>query len=165
MRTRCPNCGTTFSLDALIAHDGARDALGIAFKLSGALGNSLLRYLGLFRPETRELTMDRVAKLLGELLPDVQAQRIERGGQVFEAPPECWAWAIDQALAARESGRLLTPLKGHGWLYQVMTQYQPGITGGALVLAPEAKQISPARRGNPSQTNATMAALEARARG
>ena len=165
MRTRCPNCGTTLSLDALIAHDGARDALGVAFKLSGPLGHALVRYLGLFRPETRELTMDRVAKLLTELLPDLQAQRIERNGQVFEAPPECWAWAIDQALASRETGRLVTPLKGHGWLYQVMTQYQPGSTGGALVLAPEAAQSLSVRRGNPSQTNAALAALEARARG
>ena len=83
----------------------------------------------------------------------------------FEAPPECWAWAIEQALVARETGRLVTPLKGHGWLYQVMTQYQPGSAGGALVLAPEAAQAQPVRRGNPSQTNAALAALEARARG
>ncbi|MEX5342992.1 hypothetical protein [Pseudomonas sp. I2] len=165
MRTRCPNCGTTLSLDALIAHDGAREALGVAFKLSGSLGHALVRYLGLFRPETRELTMDRVAKLLTELLPDLQAQRIERNGQVFEAPPECWSWAIDQALAARESGRLVTPLKGHGWLYQVMSQYQPGMAGAALVLAPEASRSLSVRRGSPSQTNAALAALEARARG
>lgn len=165
MRTRCPSCGATLSLDALIAHDGARDALGVAFKLSGPLGHSLVRYLGLFRPETRELTMDRVAKLLGELLPDLQSQRINRGGQVFQAPPECWTWAIDQALAARESGRLATPLKGHGWLYQVMTQYQPGAAAGALVLAPEANTSLSVRRGNPSQTSAAIDALEARARG
>ncbi|WP_323114306.1 hypothetical protein [Pseudomonas guariconensis] len=160
MRTRCPNCGTTLSLDALIAHDGARDALGIAFKLSGSLGHALVRYLGLFRPETRELTMDRVAKLLGELLPDVQAQRIERGGQVFEAPPECWRWAIDQALAARETGRLVTPLKGHGWLYQVMTQYQPHAV--APVLAPPPAQQPRLAQRAPSQTTAALAALEER---
>lgn len=160
MRTRCPNCGTTLSLDALIAHDGARDALGVAFKLSGSLGHALVRYLGLFRPETRELTMDRVAKLLAELLPDLQAQRIERGGQVFEAPPECWAWAIEQALVARDAGRLVTPLKGHGWLYQVMTQYQAQAV--APVLAPEVWQ--PPRLSNrpQSQTAAALAALQER---
>lgn len=163
MRTRCPNCGTTLSLDALIAHDGARDALGIAFKLSGSLGHALVRYLGLFRPETRELTMDRVAKLLGELLPDVQAQRIERGGQVFEAPPECWLWAIDQTLAARETGRLVTPLKGHGWLYQVMTQYQPHAV--APVLAPALAQQPRLAQRAPSQTTAALAALEERMNG
>ncbi len=161
MRTRCPNCGTTLSLDALIAHDGAREALGVAFKLSGPLGNALIRYLGLFRPETRELTMDRVAKLLAELLPDLQAQRIERGGQVFEAPPACWAWAIEQALAAREAGRLVTPLKGHGWLYQVMTQYQPQ-AGTAVTIREDAPRL-PARPA--SQTTAAMAALEQRLNG
>lgn len=159
MRTRCPNCGTTLSLDALIAHDGAREALGIAFKMSGPLGNALVRYLGLFRPEARELTLDRVAKLLGDLLPDVQGQRIERSGQVFEAPPECWLWAIDQALQARESGRLTTPLKGHGWLYQVMTQYQPAAVGGAMVLAPDCHAL-PARQRPQSQTAAAINALE-----
>ena len=164
MRTRCPNCGTTLSLDALIAHDGAREALGIAFKMSGPLGNALVRYLGLFRPETRELTLDRVAKLLGELLPDVQAQRIERGGVAYEAPTECWLWAIEQTLAARENGKLVTPLKGHGWLYQVMTQYQPGATGGALALAPEERGV-PQQTRKVSQTVAAMQALEDRLRG
>ncbi|WP_110972166.1 hypothetical protein [Pseudomonas huaxiensis] len=164
MRTRCPNCGTTLSLDALIAHDGAREALGIAFKMSGPLGHALVRYLGLFRPETRELTMDRVAKLLGELLPNVQAQRIERDRQVYEAPPECWLWAIEQTLTARENGKLVTPLKGHGWLYQVMTQYQPGASSSALALAPEGRSVSVSPR-KESQTVSAMSALEARIRG
>ena len=158
MRTRCPNCGTTLSLDALIAHDGARDALGVAFKLSGPLGHALVRYLGLFRPKTRELTMDRVAKLLGELLPDVQAQRIERNGQVFNATPECWVWAIEQALVARESGRLETPLKGHGWLYQVMSGYQPQAV--APVLAPEVRQQPRLPSRQQSQTISALAALQ-----
>ena len=74
MRTRCPSCGATLSLDALIAHDAAREALAAAFKLSGQLGSALVRYLALFRPESRELTMDRVARLVGDLLPDLQAQ-------------------------------------------------------------------------------------------
>lgn len=164
MRTRCPNCGTTLSLDALIAHDGAREALGIAFKMSGPLGHALVRYLGLFRPETRELTMDRVAKLLGELLPDVQAQRIERGGQVYDAPPECWLWAIEQTLTARENGRLATPLKGHGWLYQVMSQYQPDAGSNALALASQGRNATPPPR-KESQTVAAMRALEERLRG
>lgn len=159
MRTRCPNCGTTLSLDALIAHDGAREALGIAFKMSGPVGHALVRYLGLFRPESRELTMDRVAKLLGELLPDLQAQRIERGGQVFDAPPECWLWAVEQTLIAREGGRLATPLKGHGWLYQVMSQYQPAAVGKAMVLAPESRDL-PLRTRQPSQTASAINALE-----
>jgi len=125
MKTRCPSCGATVSLDALIAHEGARDALMAAFRLSGPLGAALVRYLALFRPDTRELSMDRVGKLLGELVPDIQSGRIVRSGQVFDAPPEAWIWAVEQALIARETGRLKTPLKSHGWLHEVIGSYRP----------------------------------------
>lgn len=128
MRTRCPSCGATLSLDALVAHEGAREALATAFKLSGTVGAALVRYLSLFRPEARELTMDRVGKLLAEVLPDIQAGRIMRNGQVYEAPQEAWVWAIEQGLAARDAGRLKTPLKGHGWLYEVIANYRPTVT-------------------------------------
>lgn len=163
MRTRCPNCGTTISLDALIAHDGARDALGVAFKLSGQLGNALVRYVGLFRPETRELTMDRVAKLLAEILPDIQAQRIERNGVVFNAPAVCWVWAIEQTLGARDSGRLATPLKGHGWLYQVMSQWQGESTANVLVPVVASAKTAPMVR--TSQTTYALQALQERLNG
>ncbi|WP_244158257.1 hypothetical protein [Phytopseudomonas flavescens] len=149
------------SLDALIAHDGAREALGVAFKLSGPLGNALIRYLGLFRPDARELTLDRVAKLLGELLPDMQAQRVERNGQIHDAPPAAWVWAIEQSLIARESGRLVTPLKGHGWLYQVISQWQPE-AATAVALTGATARLS----GRPtSQTANAIAALQERING
>jgi len=128
MKTRCPSCGATVSLDALIAHEGARDALMAAFKLSGPLGAALVRYLALFRPDTRELSMDRVGKLLAELVPDIQSGRITRNGQVFDAPPEAWILSMAQAVIARESGRLKTPLKSHGWLYEVISNYRPSAT-------------------------------------
>lgn len=155
MRTRCPACGATLSLDALIAHDGAREALAVVFKLSGALGSAVIRYLALFRPETRELTMDRVAKVLNEIVPDLQAQRISRNGQVFDAPPEAWVWAVEQALQARDNGRLTLPLKSHGWLYEVISSYRP--TAGQLVA-----DGSPRLTGGkpPSRTLSGIAALE-----
>ncbi len=160
MRTRCPGCGTTVSLDALIAHDAAREALAAVFKLSGPLGSALIRYLALFRPESRELTMDRVARLLGEVLPDLQAQRISRNGQTFEAPAEAWLWAIEQALVARDAGRLSLPLKGHGWLYEVISNWRP--QGGAVAITGELRQTQAKPQ---SKTLSAIAALEDRARG
>jgi hypothetical protein len=157
MRTRCPSCGTTLSLDALIAHDAGRDALAGAFRLGGALGGALVRYLALFRSPSRELTFDRVAKLLGELLPDLQAQRITRKGQVYEAPPDAWIWAIEQTLTARDEGRLTLPLTGHGWLYEVISSWRPQ---QALVARESRTPDKPQ-----SKTAAAIAALEARIRG
>ena len=51
MKTRCPNCGITISLDALVAHEGAREALLTAFTFGGDLGSAIVGYIGLFRPE------------------------------------------------------------------------------------------------------------------
>ena len=160
MRTRCPACGATLSLDALIAHEGAREALAAVFKISGPLGSAVVRYLSLFRPETRELTMDRVAKLISEIQPDIQSQRITRNGEVFDAPVEAWIWSIDQSVAARDSGRLKTPLKNHGWLYEVISSYRPMagqvVTDGTQRLIPNKQQ---------SKTLSGMAALEELKRG
>ena len=59
------------------------------------------------------------------MLPDMQAQRIERNGQVHDAPPAAWIWAMQQTLAARDSGKLKTPLKNHGYLYEIIANYRP----------------------------------------
>lgn len=160
MKTRCPACGATSSLDVLLAHEDASRALAAVFKLSGTLGSAVVRYLGLFRPVQRDLTMDRVAKLLNELLPDLQAQRITRNGQMFDAPPEAWVWSIEQALTARDVGRLKLPLKNHGWLYEVMSGWRPA-AGNVTALAP----LAPNKPSTTSKTLKGIAALEERIRG
>lgn len=155
MKTRCPNCGASFSLDILITHETTRNLLLDIFKLSGALGNALIRYLGLFRSTNRDLSMDRVAKLISELLPDIQAQRIQRNRQVYDAPIQAWVWAIDQAIQARDAGRLTLPLKGHGFLYEVITSYKP--TDSMVV---ESSPMHPSLPKLSSKTATAIAALE-----
>ncbi|MCL2297782.1 MAG: hypothetical protein FWC38_00465 [Proteobacteria bacterium] len=163
MKTRCPSCGATLSLDALVQHDAARQAMVAAFALGNEIGGALIRYLALHRPEQRELTMDRVARLLGDLLPDIKAQRIERDGRVYDAPPEAWVWAIEQAITSRDAGRLKTPLRGHGWLYEVLTHWKPSVGGVMRGVATEPTNInSPAAR---SQTMKAIAELEGMKRG
>jgi len=154
MKTRCPCCGTTLSLDALVAHDGARDALNAAFKVSGELGAAIIKYLGLFRSETRELSLDRVSKLLNELVPDIQAQRILHDRRTYDAPVAAWVWAIDQVLTARSQGRLKTPLKGHGYLYTILTTWRPNT--GAVIAHEQQSQGSVQ-----SKTVSAVLALEA----
>lgn len=159
MRVRCPVCGTSLSLDALLAHEGARDAVLAAFAVSGPLGSALLQYLGLFRPEVRDLTLDRVAKLLRELLPDLQAGRIEHDGRVYEAPPAAWIWAIEQAMQARAAERLRLPLRSHNWLYTVITTWRPAESCQLVTAVPRSNSAVTSR------TAGAIAALEDRARG
>lgn len=125
MKTRCPNCGASQSLDALIANDEAREALAALVALGGELSKLTVRYCGLFRPAKSELSFARLAKLLNELLPDMQNQRIERGGELFAAPPQAWVWALKRTIDQRDSNKLTTPLRSHAYLYEILSTHQP----------------------------------------
>lgn len=151
MKTRCPVCGAENSLDALIAHDDARNALWQLAQIGGPMTKNMVMYLGLFRPSQSVLSHARMAKLIAELLPDMQAQRIYRDGKVYDAPPAAWAWAFSEVLAARDSGTLKTPLKSHGYLYEVLTSWR----GQAAQVVETAQPVQPK-----SKTLAAVAALE-----
>lgn len=118
MRTACPACGAEMSLDAMINHDAARSAIAAAMGMDLTLGKALVQYLALFRPAKRSLSFDRVASLLEELIPMVQAGKITRNGQHYAAPRESWKLAIETVLASRSNLQL--PLKSHGYLLQVL---------------------------------------------
>lgn len=120
MKTRCPCCGAQNSLDALVAHEEARQSLWALAQIGGAMTQGLVRYLGLFRPAKSALSAPRMASLMAELLPDMQAGEIRRGGQVHPAPAAAWIYAFNEVLAARDSGRLKPPLKSHGYLYEII---------------------------------------------
>lgn len=120
MRSRCPCCGATSSLDVLVAHEDARAALAAVFQLSQPLGSAMVRYLALFRPAKRELTMARVATLTHDLLPSLQVGFIPRKGRDWPVTPGDWVQAIELTLAARDAGKLTLPLTGHGYLFEVL---------------------------------------------
>jgi hypothetical protein len=155
MKTRCPCCGATLSLDVLVAHEAARAALAYAFKVSGEFGAAVCRYLALFRPARRELSMDRVARLLEQICIDHSAGAVDRRGQVHIAPPEAWVWAIRQTLDAHVAGRIKTPLTGHGYLYEVLASWPGPQQHGAAGPMPAVRPVS--------KTARAIAALEERA--
>lgn len=121
MKTACPACGSAFSLDALIGNEGAREAVMTALAIPAPLGKLLVQYLGLFRPAQRQLSFDRVASLLGELLPMIADAKIERGGRIWSAPHDYWAMALTEMIAKRDN--LTLPLKSHGYLLAIIEGY------------------------------------------
>lgn len=125
MKTRCPACGATSSLDALLGHSEASQAFKSCLALVGELQTPLVKYLALFRPDSRDLTFDRAAKLLNELAPDIVAKQIQRNRQTFPAPLGAWVWAIGVVLERRDQGKIDLPLKSHGYLYEVISSYKP----------------------------------------
>ena len=164
MITRCPNCGAVASLDSLLAGEDAADLLVMVAALDAGVGKAALRYLGLFRPGKGRLTFGRSAKLLGELMPDMQRQAVSRGGVDYPAPPAAWLYGFQTALDARDTSRLKLPLKSHGWLYEVMAAWDGGgvLPQGQVVAA---TAPAPKRGQAASKTLAAAAALEGLRRG
>jgi hypothetical protein len=122
MRVSCPSCGADLSLDVLVAHDGARRAVAAALQLSAPLAHRVMHYIALFRPAQRQLTMERVATLLEDLLPLVKDQRVERNGNRYDTTTADWTAALDQVLANRDAGLIRLPLKSHGYLLAILVE-------------------------------------------
>ncbi|HAS02304.1 MAG TPA: hypothetical protein DCR57_00610 [Pasteurella multocida] len=130
MKVKCSACGAVHSLDALVANQAASDALNAALLVNGELGKALIGYLGLFRPLKSSLTFERVATLLNELTPMIQAGKINRDGREFVAPVEVWIYAINQMLANRQTLKL--PMKSHGYLLEIIASYKASSTSVVL---------------------------------
>lgn len=163
MKTRCPCCGATASLEVLITHDEARSLMVALAGISDELAKAALRYLGLFRPGERDLSWARAAKLLGELVPLIQAGEITRKRQIYPAPREAWIWAFNRVIEARDSGKLTPPLTSHGFLLENLTFWTPDKTAGTA-LAPAADTALSGSL-NPQQQTAASSTLQAAAAG
>lgn len=120
MKLACPSCGALMSLDVIVAHDGAREAVQTALNLPAPLGKLLIQYLSLFRPEKRQLTLDRVADILSELLPMILAERIRRNGKDHAIAQFVWAAGLREIMDRHRAKPLKTPLKNHGYLFEIL---------------------------------------------
>ncbi|MBH5329141.1 hypothetical protein H9Q10_05600 [Eikenella sp. S3360] len=163
MKTRCPACGAVASLEVLLTHDDARSLMVALAGISDELAKAALRYLGLFRPGERDLSWARAAKLLGELVPLIQAGEITRKRQSYPAPREAWVWAFNRVIEARDSGKLTPPLTSHGFLLENLTFWTPDKTAGAS-LAPAADTALSGSL-NPQQQTTASSTLQAAAAG
>jgi hypothetical protein len=108
------------SLDVVVAHDGAREAVQVALQLPAPIGKLLIQYIALFRPAKRQLTLDRLADLLGELLPLIQSGQITRDGRVWVVPQEVWPSALQEMLDRDRQKPFTRPLKSHGYLLEIL---------------------------------------------
>lgn len=155
MNIKCPNCGAVHSLDSLINDADASSVLRAVLEMDAEMGKAAIRYIGLFRPAKSQLSWARTAKLLNELLPMIKAQEAARDGVCFPAPTEAWIHGFNETVNARDQGRLKLPLKSHGYLLDIISQWQ-----GSGVPSP---QPSPTGRGGeggaPSKLRQGVAAL------
>ena len=155
MNIKCPNCGAVHSLDSLINDADASSVLRAVLEMDAEMGKAAIRYVGLFRPAKSQLSWARTAKLLNELMPMIKAQEVVRDGVSSPAPAEAWLHGFNETVNARDQGRLKLPLKSHGYLLEIVSQWQ-----GSGLPSP---QSSPTGRvgegGAPSKLRQGVAAL------
>lgn len=123
MKLSCPACGAWFSLDALLGHEGAHEAVRLAVELPAPIGKLLVNYLACFRSaKTKQLPWEKVERLLRELLICIDSARVERKGRTWPAPMEYWKTGLEAVLQARDAGTLATPLPDHAYLFEVIAR-------------------------------------------
>lgn len=120
----CQVCGAEESLDALILRmiddDQVRHLIANVLTTSLPLGSMVVRYLRLHKPAKQRLRMDKLARLLAELVPDIQRTAIERNGRTWVVGPDAWKAALQAVFDAHDKGTLTLPLEGNGYLYSVL---------------------------------------------
>ena len=124
MNIKCPNCGAVHSLDSLINDADASAVLRAVLEMDAEMGKAAIRYVGLFHPAKSQLSWARTAKLLNELMPMIKAQEVVRDGVSSPAPAEAWLHGFNETVNARDQGRLKLPLKSHGYLLEIVSQWQ-----------------------------------------
>lgn len=120
MKLACPSCGALMSLDVVVAHDAAREAVQAALNLPAPLGKLMIQYLTLFRPPKRQLTLERVADILCEMLPMITTERIYRNGREHVIAQPVWSAGLREIVERHKATPLKTPLKNHGYLFEIL---------------------------------------------
>jgi hypothetical protein len=85
-----------------------------------SLGSLVMRYIALFRPAKNRMSADRWAKLITQLLPDLERKAITHKGREWRMPIESWKLGLEAMLEKAAAGKLTLPLDNHNYLYTVL---------------------------------------------
>lgn len=120
MKLTCPACNAEMTLDAIAGNDAAREALLMGLALPAPLARLTLLYLGLFRSGKRQLSWEKVVKVLADLKAPIEAGQVVCKGRIYPARSEHWALALQATLQARDNGTLKLPLDNNNYLFSVV---------------------------------------------
>ena len=149
MLGRCPVCHSQISLEAVCQDEAGRELLGLLANLPGEASRALVQYLGLFRPEKRDLSNDRALRLAREVLA-LCADSLRLSAAMSETV---------EAIRAKSGA---VPMKNHNYLKRVL-EGMPEAGAAALAVREDTRRVV-ARRSF-SKTEAALLALEGMKRG
>ena len=133
-------CGTHLELGHLLVDAENRSAFMRLMTVATPLAGYLERYVYLFSPPKTSLTLRKQARIILQLLPDLERRAITHRGRDWQVPLKLWEQGIDQMLAARDAGRLDLPMKGHGYLYTILVSLADKVEAGAEAQIEAAKR-------------------------
>lgn len=111
MRLRCPVCYAESALEAWVGEAEARAFLGVLAQCPDALAPALVRYVGLWRAQSRAVGWGR-------------ATRIAQDALALEPDPAILTAALDETVetlrARRAAGEAAKPLTNHRYLAAVL---------------------------------------------
>jgi len=122
----CPACRNPLTFEVVVANESVRECIKLlvqAHPSASRLLRPLLAYVGLFAPAKQQaIRYERMAAILGELVPMIRDAQITRNGRTWPAPLAYWEQALDQVVERGHGGTLKLPLKSHGYLLEVLAQ-------------------------------------------
>lgn len=114
----CSGCGACGSFELFTTDADAKKAAAKISTFPQPTAAAIPAYLGLFRPETRNLSWRKANSLLDALHALVSVGYVQvKGRSDRDCPPAIWAQAMDDMVARRE--RINRPLPNHNYLRQV----------------------------------------------
>ena len=155
----CPMCGTHLELGHLLVDAENRAAFLRLMAVATPLAGYLEKYVYLFSPPKTSLTLRKQARIILQLLPDLERRAITHRGRDWAVPLSLWEAGIDQMLSLRDAGKLELPMTGHKYLYAILTSLADKAEASAEA------QAEAARRNPTNATTLTATAATYQVRG
>lgn len=119
----CPACRNPLTVETVFANEAVREAilqLIEAHPEAAKLLRPLMSYIGLFAPEKTAMRYERIAALLGEVVPMIRSGEVCRNRRTWPAPLAYWRQGLEEVVARGHSGALRRPLGTHGYLLEIV---------------------------------------------
>jgi hypothetical protein len=143
--TRCPVCHSRISLEQLVQDEAGRELLALLARTPDWLASPLVVYLGLFRPATRDLALDRTLRLAREALALTEDQA---------ALAAALADTV-QSMRVKQCQGGWKPLANHNYLKQVLESVaQRGTVNAGLL--PAQSGVNPMMQSGPRSKTAQV---------
>jgi len=118
MKLCCPACGFMAAIETFGADKAARRFAALMGRVPPPLSDLVLRYCGLFAPAKHAMTFTKGERVLGELVPMIEAGRVTRAKREWTVNLAQWEAGL-QAMCDKRA-QLTLPLKSHGYLLEVL---------------------------------------------